>query len=590
MKRLRFLRFRIFLLFFLLFFVLFSVGQGTPGLVQAQATDLSDFACWATGDFPGGVSSDPDLSLKPNWGNSDDEFVVDLRDLGNDALLLMELKADYLGAPYVPTRDSEEDVYTLFDSMSEMVDYTFALNFSYGNSDAYIIDGRVQRLMDAFGSGSYSFGPHALSAREDRRFLLPWNTSDEYVDRRRVAVPYKNAVQSYSGGWIDPANPGGGRVLDFVALARDQAANRLEALEGTVSAAGDGGVVHYGTIEAVAQQFTFQSNNSCSGPSCSGVTKVDSELVPVTFHTSVREQNDGQTYRNVTEAGDRVVRMFDLGEEARIKAAIEADPNYVFDPDELYPKRELEFDLSYLPPSTLPLRDPGSGAYYRRYQENTGSDQLHINLVLQDRYRRDLNFDPDSGPLYGERGLPAMGFDPWTYNSISRTERDISVNKWLRFAVPEDEVGSHHGYRQPPLNRVYSDDLSPPSGYGSSERIRWPANLEDLNWYLYQLPSTGYRDPLWLYWVSDAGRRRLVTSAYGEYPVPFPRDGYLSPGQTTVPDCFLPGERDEDGITPLNYAASGYRPPLNIDVIHCENVDPLVWDWLRRSGGGNSWG
>ena len=131
----------------------------------------------------------------------------------------------------------------------------------------------------------------------------------------------------------------------------------------------------------------------------------------MTFHTSVREQNDGQTYRNVTEAGDRVVRMFDVEEEADNKLELEANPNYVTDPDVIYPKRELEFDLSYLPPSTLPLRDPGSGAYYRRYQENTGSDQLHISLVLQDRYRRDLNFDPDSGPLYGERGLPAMGFD-----------------------------------------------------------------------------------------------------------------------------------------------------------------------------------
>ena len=585
MKRLRFLRFRTFLLFVL--FLLFLVGQGAPGLVQAQAMDLSDFACWATGDFPGGVSSDPDLSLEPNWGNSDDEFVVDFRDLGNDVLLLMDLKADYLGAPHVSTRNSEEGVYTLFDSMSEMVDYTFALNFSpRPNKDRSINDRRVQRLFTKFADppGAYSFDLNALNGYplEDRRFLLPWDGSDgldKYLDRRRVAVPYKNVVQSYSGQWVDPANPGGGRVLDFVALARDQAANRLEALEGTVTAAGDGGVVHYGTIEAVAQQFTFQSNNSCSGPSCSGVTKVDSELVPVTFHTSVREQNDGQTYRNITEAGDRVVRMFDVDEEARI----EANPNLPVDLDKLYPKRELEFDLSYLPPSTLPLRDPGSGAYYRRYQENTGFDQLHINLVLQDRYRRDLNFDPDSGSLYAERGLPAMGFEPWTYNSISDTGRDVSVNKWFRFFAEQD-LGAveHHGYRQPSLNRVYSNtELSPPSGYGSSDRIRWPANLEDLNWYLYQLPSTGYRDPLWLYWVSDYGRRRLVTSAYGKNPVPFPRDGYLSPGQTTVPDCFLPGEREEDGITPLNYAASGYRPPLNIDAIKCDNLDPLVWNWME---------
>ena len=47
-----------------------------------------------------------------------------------------------------------------------------------------------------------------------------------------------------------------------------------------------------------------------------------------------------------------------------------------------------------------------------------------------------------------------------------------------------------------------------------------------------------------------------------------------------VPDCFLPGERDEDGAR-LNYAASGYRPPLNIDAIKCDNLEPLVWDWAK---------
>ena len=90
---------------------------------------------------------------------------------------------------------------------------------------------------------------------------------------------------------------------DYVDLSRDQAANRLEALEGTVIAAGDGGVVHYGTIEAVAQEFVFDSSQTCSGSSCTNTSSMTSDLVPVTFHTSVREQNDGQTYRNVTGSG-----------------------------------------------------------------------------------------------------------------------------------------------------------------------------------------------------------------------------------------------------------------------------------------------
>ena len=618
MKRFRFLRLRAFLLFFSLLSVLLLAGQGAPGLVQAQDVDLNDFACWATGNFPSdGVLDDPDVSLPPNWGNEDDEFVADLRDLGNDVLLLMELKAEYLGVPHTPTEinsvpdPDEEDVYTLFDSMPEMVDYTFGLDFSSGSSDhdRGTRDRRVMRLMGKFGDSLVSFSDPLIYPLEDQRYLLPWETLKQYMDRRRVAVPYKDAVQSYNGQWIDPANPGGGRALDVVALARDQAANRLEALEGTVTAAGDGGVVHYGTIEAVAQQFTFQSNNNCSDTSCSGVTEVFSELVPVTFHTSVREQNDGQTYRNVTEAGERVVRMLNVKEEARIKGEIkiyiENNPGMGVDPnllDELYPKQELEFDLSYLPPSTLPLRDPSSGAYYRRYQENTGFDQLAISLVLQDRYRRDLNFDPDSGPLYGERGVPAMGFDPWSYDSINQ-RRDVRVNKWFRGAAAAGgtvDVGGnvsnlnsdeHSGYRQPLLHRVYSDPmkLSQLRSDGKSERIRWPVNLEDLNWYLYELPSTGYRDPLWLYWVSSDGRRRVVNSAYGKNPVEFPSRENLDLGDLLdsndldiadrIPTCFVPGEKAEDGSR-LNYAASGYRPPLNIDAIECDDLKP-DWDWVK---------
>ena len=91
----------------------------------------------------------------------------------------------------------------------------------------------------------------------------------------------------------------------------------------------------------------------------------------------------------------------------------------------------MKFDLSKLPPSTLHLRALGSGGYYRRHQENTGADQLHITLVLQDFHRRDFNFDPDVAGLYGEQGLPAMGFDPWTYDVING-KRDPDVNEWFR--------------------------------------------------------------------------------------------------------------------------------------------------------------
>ena len=520
--------------------------------------------------------------MEPHWGRDADEFVVDFRDLGNDVLFPAELETDYLEGVHVPTASTEEPVYTLFDSMPELVDYTFAFDslsdLTYMN-DVNILDRRFKRLTDRLRVGTIGHVPYVPHFEEDQRFLLPWDTRDEYMDRRRVAVPYKKAVQSYSGNWFDPANPDGGREVDFVDLARDQAANRLEALEGTVTAAGDGGVVYYGTIEAVAQEFTFQANDDCSGSSCSGVTTVSSELVPVTFHTSVREQNDGQTYRNVTGEGDREVTT----EDADVLPVV-------------LEKEQIEFDLSLLPPSTLHLRDPGSGAYYRRYQENTGSDELRISLVLQDRYRRDFHLDPDSGALYKGRGLPVMGFNSWTYDRID-LGRDSDLNEWRKDIdsafVPTEF--KHKGYRQPLLNKPYFGGRSAepwfhpiPTAAGSVPhgRIQWPVDLEDLNWYLYKLPVAEYRGPLWLYWVSNEGRLRVVNSAYGENPVPFPEEAALDLGLLIDPDgndvadgiptCFLPGQKAPDG-TFREYPASNYRLPLNIDTIECEDVGP--WDW-----------
>ena len=173
------------------------------------------------------------------------------------------------------------------------------------------------------------------------------------------------------------------------------AANRLEALEGTFAAAGDGGVVHYGTMEAVGQEFTFQADEDCGNTGvCNGIVSVSSNPVPVTLHVNIREQNDGQTYRSTTGTGDRTVvvskSVDNLGVVTKVVDTV-------------------PFDLGEIPPSSLRLRDPSTGGYYRRHQENTGSDQLSVTLVLRDEYRRDLNFDPDSGSLYAERGPAGHG-------------------------------------------------------------------------------------------------------------------------------------------------------------------------------------
>ena len=594
MSKLRRLRPGVFLLSLFLVIVLLVAGQGPPGLVQAAEVDFRDFACWASGSFPTDDYDDSNVSLEPEWGKDADEFAVDERDLRGDVRLDMDLKADYLGSPHDPPIDSarepdvvpgttpdrsladsdsslvyrpmEQPVYTLFNSIPEMVEYAFALDVFVGG-DRSILDRRVKRLglaLNAFSAAEYPIGDGTWQSYvdEDRRYLLPWADITEYLDRRRVANPQNDAVRSFYAQWIDPANPEGGRAPDLVALARDDAANRLEALEGTFSAAGDGGVVHYGTMEAVGQEFTFQADENCGNLGvCNGIVQVSSSPVPVTLHVNIREQNDGQTYRSTTGTGDRrvVVSKSVDGITGVVTKTINTVP----------------FDLGEIPPSTLRLRDPSTGGYYRRHQENTGADQLFVTLVLRNEYRRDLNFDPDSGSVYGERGLPVMGIDPWTYDRIG-TARDPDLNEWFRVVVHGiDPNLVHDGYRQPQLSRAY-----PHAGSltrDNSDHIEWPVNLEDVNWYLYRLPSTGYRDPLWLYWVSKEGRERVVSSAYGHDPVPFPRDGdlsSLSPAEVlVVPDCSLPGDDFDASVY-------GRGSPLNIESIKCSGLG-ADWEWNK---------
>ena len=60
------------------------------------------------------------------------------------------------------------------------------------------------------------------------------------------------------------------------------------------------------------------------------------------------------------------------------------------------------------------------------------------------------------------------------------------------------------------------------------KHIRWPVNLEDMNWYLYRVPSRGVRTPMWLYWLTSEGNKNLLLGSYGQSPLNVPPDGEIS--------------------------------------------------------------
>ena len=125
------------MLFVPILMILLLVAHGAPGQIQAGEKD--HFACWASGPLSKGDHK---------WGEKKDEFVIDQRDLGDVARFNMKLRPELLEDPHNREKSglftaerleglSEAEklelteslkVYTLFDSVPELVDYVFALD------------------------------------------------------------------------------------------------------------------------------------------------------------------------------------------------------------------------------------------------------------------------------------------------------------------------------------------------------------------------------------------------------------------------------------------------------------------------------
>ena len=581
--------------------VLLLLVAGSPSLVDAQEPPeeetgpvnvVQPFGCWVSGpiDSPAkmveiDVGIGPDIEFAPSiWGDDLDEFVVDRRDLGDDARFYSGVVTDELEGEEVEgvhehkwvDGDSGAPVYTLFDDMPELVEYTFALDV-FSSGDQSIYDRRVKRLMGELGVGT----AYTRATAEEERVLLPWqgaDARDEYLKRRSVGMFNPLAVREFSAQWFDPANPRGGRELDDVALARDQRGNMLELMEATSTKAGDGGVIHYGTSEGVGHQVVFQTDSDCqrNEGACAGTTNYSNVPVPLTLHVNMREQNDGQIDRNTT------------GEDTRTLVVVESDDGAG---NVVTTEVESEVDLRKSPPSDQRSRSSLEAGYARMHQENTESDEIQVVLELGKKYRRDFRYDPDPGNLYSSRGLPAMGFDPWTYDNINN-HRDPEVNEWHPGQVegPPESPVVHHGYRQPRLDMPSAFVSGNPGSLSRNElNVRWPVNFEDLNWYLYKLPEDGYRESMWLYWVSPDGANRAVLSAYGrDANFPLPADGNFDGlsdfAKGRLPNCSL-GEDEEAGFSGY-LVADPVRPPLNLSLIKCEYEGPVLPVWVLETLGG----
>ena len=179
------------MLFVPILVILLLAASGTPGPVQAMWQTL----------LPAGhrvplTNANPDIPFLVNtWGEEKDEFVADRRDLGSDPRYTGNFKPASLGGPHYlgksgfsqPVGLSDADlkkwgnsleVYTLFDSVPELVDYVFALDvFETVTpfSDRSIHDRRVRMLAEKLAGAT----PYELLSNEDQRMFLPWHDMDD---------------------------------------------------------------------------------------------------------------------------------------------------------------------------------------------------------------------------------------------------------------------------------------------------------------------------------------------------------------------------------------------------------------------------
>ena len=480
---------RLALSFLFLLVLLVGVGGGVaPAAVFAQSDDnlsSSPWMCWNTGPVTEDFSSGYDEWVGDEGFGRKELYTWDFEDNPQaDPAFEFEPESDYEWPAWSTTKD-----IALFRSLPDAIDYKFSFDVSESGADFWAPKLVLAQVIQGCASSA------GTCAEVDRVFgdssagsvKWPWYGADlaarrsSYLEQRSVAQWNSGVIDSYKVGWADPDLPSGGVSSNTAAVVSDLQAGDADLVVATNATAGSGLRVLNEIGESPAVSLASQTTATAGGTTIRYNTSTTSSPTTVTTHSVGTDQNSGEVVAHDLEDSQRAVGA-----------------------------AEVLVEAAAVPENTLADRaGDGYDAYGVSGQQDTGTDRIVVRIEIEPNHRRDYVFDYED---WGERFTLGMGPNVWTEPAIT--------GELLRFERQDGET-ENHGYRQPTLSRAFWDGSVDQSMTPVNvEHIRWPSNIEDLHWYLHEIPGTEQRgEGAWLTWVHRDGGKKLVESGYSDVAV-----------------------------------------------------------------------
>lgn len=352
---------------------------------------------------------------------------------------------------------------------------------------------------------------------------LPYTRGSSYMLRRVVADRYESFVRGFEINWVDASGGPAGSDVDHARLAADTVAQSGDVRKSSTEMMRHGNRVITGTgrQDLIANEGVVTVN--CGAlPTTTGPCQVTHEMNATTVSgqtvTSAFDINNHESSDSLP-----ILTKYEIFDEEGNTVVIESDGReYV---------------------SHLDGRIKANESSYREALiQNTEANDLSVSLEVLPSYRSDSEFDgftkwnPDADPVR------AFGSEPITLANYANYPPFLDGSAELRGTVPRLlDLEKHRGYRQPMVTDPFADwdgggdhffnhldsghknSGAGPGGVVEERdvadfyRIRWPVNLEDANWYLYELPGDLAADfQKAAFWHTPVGSELLVESAYSD--------------------------------------------------------------------------